>query len=153
MALGFEHRTSAGWLLPLRLAAGVLLLWAGVQKARTGFDASALLAQLIQWRGAGDTFGFFQQPLSELVTPRAALIARLVTAGEIATGALLLLGLFTRAGGLVALLLGATYFLASQQAAALLTALIGLAVMGSAAGRPLGLDGVIKARLPRYFLG
>lgn len=153
MALGLEKRTSLGWLGLLRLAVGALFLDALWEKVRTGFGGPALTAQLASWQAAGRTFGFYRAQLQALVLPHAELVARSVEAGELAAGLSLLLGFGSRAGALIGLALNVNYFLASHQAVNLLAGLVDVAVLVSAGGRALGLDGYLKARHPRWFLG
>ena len=153
MALGLEERVSLGWIGLLRIVAGGILLAAGLEKVTLGFDAPALLAQLAEWRTSGLTFGWANPLLEQHVVPRAGLFATLVTAGELAAGASLLLGLASRLGALAALLMNAAYFLASREDLNLLLVGVHLAVLVAAGGRALGLDGAVKRRLPWWFLG
>lgn len=153
MALGLEERTSLGWLALLRIAVGALFLDAGVQKLRQGFDGQALSAQLAQWQAAGRTFDFYRDQLAGLVLPRLDLTALAVISAELAAGASLVVGFASRAGALVGLFLNVNYFLASHQAINVLAGLVDVAVLVGAGGRALGLDGFIKTRRPRWFLG
>lgn len=153
MALGVEARTSLGWIGLLRAVAGGILLSAGFGKLSPPFDAPALIAQLSEWRTSGRSFSWTAQLIDQYVLPRADLFATLVTAGELAAGASLLLGLASRLGAFAALLMNLAYFLVSREDINLLMVGIHLAVLVTAGGRALGLDGAVKRRLPWWFLG
>ncbi len=153
MALGIEERASLAWVGLLRLALGALFLLGAVLKLRSGFAGPALVTQLGEWRTSGKTFSFFDRELHALVLPHAVAFARLVVAGEAVAGLSLLFGVGARAGALLAIVLGAAYFLASRQAIDVFVVLIALAVLATAGGRALGFDGAIRARRPKWFLG
>lgn len=153
MALGTEARTSLGWIGLLRAVAGGILLSAGVSKLTGRFDAPALITQLSEWRTSGRSFAWTAQLIDDHVLPRAALFATLVTAGELAAGASLLVGFASRAGAFAALLMNLAYFLVSREDINLLMIGIHLAVLVTAGGRALGLDCAVKRRLPWWFLG
>lgn len=153
MALGLDERISLGWLALLRVATGALFLQGGLDKLRSGFGAQALAAQLAAWSAAGRTFAFAQGKLDAEVLPRLELFAKLVTWGELLAGASLLLGLASRLGALAGLLLNVAFFLASRQEINLLMALVNLAALVVGGGRALGVDRLLKVRMPRYFLG
>lgn len=153
MAFGVEARTSLGWIGLLRAVAGGILLSAGIGKLSPRFDAPALITQLSEWRTSGRSFSWTGQLIDQYVLPRADLFAHLVTAGELAAGASLLVGLASRAGAFAALLMNLAYFLVSREDINLLMVGIHLAVLVTAGGRALGLDFAIKRRLPWWFLG
>jgi uncharacterized membrane protein YphA (DoxX/SURF4 family) len=153
MALGLEQRASLGWIGLLRIVTGGLFLWAGIEKLRSGFRGPALGVTLAAWAHDGRTFPFAYELVHTHVTPRLGDFAVAVVAGELVAGTSLFLGFASRLGAFVGLLLNVAYFLASRESINLLMAIVNLAVLVSAGGRALGLDGAIKARSPRWFLG
>lgn len=153
MALGIEQRASLGWIGLLRAVAGGILLFAGLSKLSPPFDAPALITQLADWKTSGHSFAWASQLINQHVVPRADLFATLVTAGEIAVGLSLLVGFGARLGAFAGLLMNLAYFLVSREDINLLLVGIHLAVLVTAGGRALGLDGAVKRRLSWWFLG
>lgn len=153
MVLGLAERRSLGWLALPRIVLGGLFLQAGARKLREGFDGAALQSQLDAWASGGQTMAFFRAHLEAYVLPWAGLVSGAVVAGELVAGISLLLGLGTRAGALIGLVLNVVYFLASGEQINLLAAPISLASLVAGGGRALGLDAAIRARRPRFFLG
>lgn len=153
MAFGLEQRSSLGWIALLRIVSGGLFLWAGIEKVRAGFRGPELAKTLDAWSAAGKTFAVAKEQLTTYVLPRIGDVAVAVVAGEIVAGASLLFGFASRLGALVALVLNVSYFLASRETINLLMAVVDMAVLVSGGGRALGLDGVIRANSPRWFIG
>lgn len=150
--MALSDQTSVGWLALPRLAAGALLLAAGIQKLRSGFDAATLTDTLAAWQQAGATVHFYSENILARLSPQLALVATLVTVGEVAAGAALVLGLGTRLAALAGLVLAVNYLAASGESVNWLLAATHVALLGGA-GRAFGLDGAIRARLPGWVLG
>jgi len=153
MALGFEERSSVGWLALPRIAIGALFVEAAARKISPRLGAEQLAAQLSAWSGEGRMSGLFREHLLPVVNGQLSTFATLATAGEIAAGASLVLGLASRAGALAALAMHAAYFLASGEQVNLLAGTVDLGVLVAGGGRALGLDGLIRRSSPRFFLG
>lgn len=153
MAFGLDQRVSLGWIALLRIVAGGVLLGAAFTKVALGFDAQALVGQLAAWQAEGRSFAWVKTLLDEHVVGDAAFFARLVVLGEICAGLSLVLGLASRVGALVALVLALAYFLASREDINLLLVGVHLAVLVTGAGRTLGLDLVLKRKWSWWFLG
>jgi uncharacterized membrane protein YphA (DoxX/SURF4 family) len=147
------QRASLIWIGLLRMINGGLFLWAGVKKLQIGFRGPELLNELKVWSHAGKTFDFAQDLLKQYVIPESGNFALAVTAGELVAGASLFVGFASRLGALIALVLNVSYFLASQETINLLMAVVDLAVLSSGGGRAIGIDGVMKARNPRWIFG
>jgi uncharacterized membrane protein YphA (DoxX/SURF4 family) len=147
-----SDRLSVGWLVLPRLAAGALLLSAGVQKLRAAFDGAALADALRGWQAAGATLSFYDQNIAPWVLAHAGLVAALVTWGELLAGASLVLGLATRLGALVGFALAANYLCASGEAVNALLLATHVALLGGA-GRAFGLDATIRSRVSAWFVG
>ena len=153
MPFGLEQRTPLLWIALQRIIAGGLFLWAGIEKIRQHFRGPELQKALDSWSAAGKTFGFAKEALAKYVLPRLGDVAAAVVAGELVAGCSLVLGLASRVGALIALLLNVAYYVASRESINLFMIVVALAVLVSGGGRTLGLDGSIKAGSPRWFLG
>ena len=106
----------SGWILvPLRLFLGVTFVYAGVQKLTDPqyFDPAArgYIGRQIAAFATGSPLHDF---LTSVAVPHAALFGALVAYGELAIGACVLLGLFSRVASLGGLLLNLTFFLSAD---------------------------------------
>jgi uncharacterized membrane protein YphA (DoxX/SURF4 family) len=153
MPFGTEQRSSLGWIGALRIITGGLFLFAAIQKLKDGFRGPALVTELRAWESAGRTFSFVKDLLAKQVYSRPGDAATTLVVGELVAGISLFLGLGSRVGGLVGFLLNVAYFLVNREAINLLMAVVNLAVLVSGGGRAFGLDGAIRTRMPRWFLG
>jgi uncharacterized membrane protein YphA (DoxX/SURF4 family) len=137
----------------LRIYLGILFLLASGPKLRGDFTAAlpGFLHQVALTKG----HGFYRNFIQQVVLPNVDLFARFVSWGELLVGVTLVLGLATRLSATVALVLLVNYMLAkgawfwypSSNDAAL--AAIAVALIIGAAGRTLGLDGILARRWPR----
>ena len=151
----------------LRIAVGIIFLWAGLEKALAPkpFDAAGFLLH-----ATNGTIGwpFVADPVAEgtIVNPTHGLwvalagsglmpaVNSLVVFGEVAIGVALILGLMTRFAALMGALMMTFFFLAAWDFAFgivnqhLTYALVCLAIAGLGAGRYYGLDGILAARAP-----
>jgi uncharacterized membrane protein YphA (DoxX/SURF4 family) len=151
-----SHWTYAAWVTLLRVYAGVFWIVHGVPKFLNGpafmppkgYFAEALSRALPMHHGAYHVF------LANVVAPNAYLFAELTRLGEVLTGCALLLGVFTRFGGLVGCFLAANYFmingefgnwrnLGSLEATAFVLSFMFLAIP---AGRVAGVDALLYRR-------
>jgi uncharacterized membrane protein YphA (DoxX/SURF4 family) len=143
------------WILViLRVHLGVILLLTVSGKlARNDFTAEML--QFLRRPGMAAAPAFYRDFIASVVIPHARLFAGLVIAGELAAGISLLLGLGTRIGAAIAMVLFVNYMLAkgrwfwspdSQDAAVFFEA---LAVLLGSAGRTFGLDALLFSRRAR----
>lgn len=95
--------------------------------------------------------------LTGTVLPHAQLFAWLIALSELAIGASMLLGLFARLGGLLAIVRALANILVAGHSSSgaetighnYMLALAGLVVLISAAGRAYGIDGWLVRRFPR----
>jgi uncharacterized membrane protein YphA (DoxX/SURF4 family) len=156
-------RTYASWLAALRIYTGIFWLLHGVPKLLNPkfFGSGGMMVGMIQ-DTAATTTGLYHDFLVNVVVPHAALFSHLVAWGETLTGVSLLLGLFTRLGGLVGIFLPLNYFmmkgaytsisgLGGMDAAAMALSAINLALP---TGLIWGLDGVLPwSRLGRRSAG
>jgi uncharacterized membrane protein YphA (DoxX/SURF4 family) len=146
--------TSAQALAVIRIGLGLYFFSFATQKVAGNFLSSgAGLGRQLQ-QGLGNSQEFYQPFLSGLVIPNADLFSRLVTLGELCVGVSMILGLLTRAGGIVAILLNLNYMLMkglfnSAGSVDRFFVLIELMMIVSAAGVVWGLDGAWSSSLAR----
>jgi len=150
--------TYAFWLSLFRIYAGAFWLMHGIPKFLKSEDFMPPNGMMTQFLNSQITHtgGFYQAFLTNVVLPNAWLFAELVRVGEVVTGCLLLLGFYTRLGGLIGVLLSLNY-ISTKGGLAHLSVWSGLdsaALVLSAlnvvlpTGRVLGVDGLL-ARLRR----
>lgn len=140
--------------LAVRLYCGYFFLKFGLQKATGGFGGAALRHTLQGW--ASETrYGFYVPLMKGVLIPHAEVFAFLVTAGEILVGAFLLCGFATRLAALIGMFLCLNFvfatgspLLSTEQPVMFLILLA--TTYATAAGRALGVDVLLKGRLPRW---
>ena len=140
--------------LPARLYAGYFFFRYGLGKITRGLGGAELHETLTQW-AAGPAYDFYTPFLHKVAIPHAGLFAHLVAYGEMAVGALLLVGCASRLAALGGIFLCLNFLFASG--APILSVetptvflLVLLTVYATAAGRALGLDALLKHRLPHW---
>jgi thiosulfate dehydrogenase (quinone) large subunit len=154
-----SSRTYAGWLALVRFLTGVMWLTHGVPKflhSDRFMPPSGLFATYVQ-HGVTSTTGPYHDFLANVVQPNAGLFAELVRLGEVCVGISLLLGLLTRLGGFVGILLPLNYLAARGGFGSVSEwgALDGSMMLLSAisfvlpTGRVAGIDGLFTRRSPR----
>lgn len=161
----YRERTYLGYFVMLRFYVGYVFLLAGWNKYSGGWlnpaPGSSPLAKVLNTWFSGDKPmppGWYHDLLSRMVLPNAHLFGILVALGELAVGVLLLLGLATRLGGLLAAVMTLNYFLATKHVGVVyvlenqLFILAGLLLMLSAAGRAWGVDFFLRRALPKGLL-
>lgn len=153
-----SHWTYAGWFTVLRIYAGLFWLSHGIPKFTNSamfMPPNGVMSQLVQKAATSQT-GFYHDFLANVVVPNISLFAELARLGEVLTGCSLLLGIFTRLGGLTGCLLTLNYMAAkgafgswetigSLDAAAFMLSFMMLVVP---AGRVAGVDALLW-RAPR----
>jgi len=152
-----SHWTYAGWFTVLRLYAGVFWLVHGIPKfldSAAFMPPSGFMPQIVQ-KAVMSQSGFYHDFLLNVVTPNITLFAELVRLGEVLVGCSLVLGVFTRFGGLVGCFLALNYMavsgefskwstIGSLDAAAFMLSFMMLAVP---AGRLAGIDALLGRRV------
>lgn len=151
--MNLKERTYLWYIALLRIYIGYYFLQQGIRKLLSGFPKGDWIGRQIGDVATLDLYPWYKHFLLSYVVPHHELFGYLVTIGEISVGTCLLLGLFTRLGAVVGLLLIINYFfgvglprggasLAQQQ-----TFIVCLVViLISNAGRALGLDGLLFGR-------
>ena len=102
----------AGSLRLLSIAMGVFLVAMSLDKIGWLADAGFLTQRLQEWRGAARPLARWY--LDTIALPGAPVFARMVPIGELATGAMLILGLRVRLAAAVALLMIVNFHVASD---------------------------------------
>jgi uncharacterized membrane protein YphA (DoxX/SURF4 family) len=148
--MNLRERTYLWYLAALRIYAGYYLLWQGVRKYQRNFPEGDWIGRQIGDIASLDLVHWYKRFLLDYVVPHQELFGYLVMIGEIAVGACLLLGLFTRFSAAIGLFMLINYYLgpgmarggaslAQQQTFIMLLAIFILANPG----RTLGLDGLV----------
>lgn len=148
-----SHWTYAGWFTLLRLYAGAFWLSHGVPKFLSPaafMPPNGYFAMEVQ-NGITKHHGLYHAFIASMVAPNQTLFADLVRIGEVLTGCLLLLGLFTRFGGLLGCFLSLNYFtinggFGNWQSIGLLDAaafMLSFMFLAVPAGRVAGLDALL----------
>lgn len=151
-----QGRPYDAWLGLFRIYAGLFWLTHGIPKflnPQMFMPPGGYMAQMVARATAGTT-GSYHDFLVQTVGPHLVLFAELVRFGEVLTGISLLLGLFSRFGGLVGCVLAVNYMLAAGE----LRSLTVIGTLDGAAfaisflalvlplGRIAGLDAVLGRR-------
>jgi len=148
--MNLKERTYLWYLAVLRIYVGYYLLFQGIRKFQRDFPKGDWIGRQIGDLATLDLYPWYKNFLQSYVVPHSELFGYLVMIGEIAVGACLLLGLFTRVNALVGLFMLINYYLgpgtarggamiAQQQTFIILLAIFVLANPG----RTLGLDGLL----------
>jgi uncharacterized membrane protein YphA (DoxX/SURF4 family) len=106
--------TYAFWLAILRIYVGAFWLMHGVAKFResaTFMPPSGMIVTFLN-SAMSNTSGPYHAFLAGTVLPNIAIFAELVRLGEVVAGSLLLLGFFSRVGGLIGMALALNYLTA-----------------------------------------
>jgi thiosulfate dehydrogenase [quinone] large subunit len=148
--MNLKERTYLWYLSVLRIYVGFYLLRQGVGKFQRDFPRGDWIGRQIGDLSTLDLYPWYKKFLLDYVVPHHELFGYLVMTGEIAVGACLLLGLFTRFSAVVGLLMLINYFLGVGMArggatlAQQQTFIIALAIFVLAnPGRTIGLDGLL----------
>ena len=148
--MNLKERTNLWYISVLRIYIGYYLLWQGFRKFQRNFPKGDWIGRQIGDVGSLDLFPWYKKFLLDYVVPQQELFGYLVMIGELAVGAGLLLGLFTRFSAVVGLVLLINYYLGPGMArggatlAQQQTLIVALAIfILSNPGRTLGLDGLL----------
>jgi thiosulfate dehydrogenase (quinone) large subunit len=151
------ERIPLGYLFPLRILCGLILLIEGWGKLQGGWlHGTALLNTLGGWLDAGKPYHFFI-PMVESARAHPKIFGALITTGELVIGVSMLLGLLTRVSAflgavmLFSIAFGAGQGLAPPGNAVLMGALFVLFIFAPP-GRVLGLDTSLRGRLPSWMV-
>ncbi|HEX3698169.1 MAG TPA: DoxX family membrane protein [Polyangia bacterium] len=152
-----NERFPTAVLLPLRLLVGVMLVMSGYSKFTAGWlHGDALLKTLNAWSEGEKTYRFFL-PVIETARAHPKIFGTLVTAGELAIGASMVLGVLTRLFAFLGMAMLFSFALGAGQnlsppGNALLMGAILFTFVFAPPGRVLGVDQALRARLPRWMV-
>ena len=148
--MNLREHTYLWYLAVLRIYVGYYMLLQGVRKFQRDFPKGDWIGRQIGDLNTLELYPWYKKFLLDYVVPHHELFGYLVMVGEIAVGACLLLGLFTRWSALIGLFMMVNYYLGSGIArggatlAQQQTFIVALAIFALAnPGRTLGLDGLI----------
>jgi uncharacterized membrane protein YphA (DoxX/SURF4 family) len=151
------ERIPLGYLVPLRILCGLILLLEGWGKLQHGWlHGTPLLTMLDGWIEANKTYGFFV-PVVQAAHAHPKIFGALITFGELTIGTSMLLGLVTRLGAFLGVLLLFSIAFSGGQGLvppgnALVMGAIFVLFIFAPPGRVLGLDAALRARLPRWMV-
>ena len=148
--MNLRERTYLWYLAALRIYVGYYLLMQGVRKFQHSFPKGDWIGRQIGDIGALEIYPWYKKLLVEYVVPHHELFGYLVMIGELAVGACLLVGLFTRAAALIGWFMSVNYYLAVGMARGgtlsahqeILLVVLAIFVLANP-GRTLGLDGLL----------
>ncbi len=148
--MNLKERTYLWYIALLRIYVGYYMLTQGIRKFQRDFPKGDWIGREIGNVPTLDLYPWYKKFLLDYVAPHHELFGYLITAGEIAAGACLFLGLFTRCGALAGLFLVINYYLAigmvrgGDQLTQQQMFIVALAIFVLAnPGRTLGLDGLL----------
>ena len=148
--MNLKERTYLWYISLLRVYIGYYFLSQGIRKYQRHFPKGDWIGRQIGDIATVDLYPWYKRFLLDYVVPHQELFGNLVMIGEIAVGACLLLGFFTRFSALVGLFMVINYYLGPGMAkgGAMLaqqqTFIVALVIFALAnPGRTLGLDGLL----------
>ena len=151
--------TYARWLALVRILTGGMWLAHAIPKFTKSDEfmpPNGLITVYVN-NGLQHTSGIYHSFLAGTVQPNLALFAELVRVGEMVTGIILVLGAFTRAGGLLGMLLTLNYLSARGPLVSSMTlqsldfclfVLSGVSLV-LPTGRVFGIDGILSRPKPQ----
>lgn len=148
--MNLKERTYLWYISVLRIYIGYYLLQQGIRKFQRDFPKGDWIGRQIGDIPTLDLYSWYKAFLQNYVVPHSELFGYLVMVGEIAVGACLLLGLFTRFNAGIGLFMLINYYLGPGMArggaslAQQQTFIVALVIfMLANPGRTLGLDGLL----------
>jgi thiosulfate dehydrogenase (quinone) large subunit len=152
-----NERIPLATLVPLRVICGLILVLEGWSKLQGDWlHGTPLATSLGNWLAADKPYGFFL-PIVKNAHAHPKVFGALVTIGELAVGISLLAGVLTRLGSALGALMLFSFAFGNGQGLvppgnAVLMGLICLMFVAAPPGRVLGVDVVLRSRLPRWMV-
>jgi len=152
-----NERIPLATLVPLRVICGLILVLEGWSKLQGDWlHGTPLATSLGNWMAADKPYGFFL-PIVKNAHAHPKVFGALVTIGELAVGISLLAGVLTRIGSALGALMLFSFAFGNGQGLvppgnAVLMGLICLMFVAAPPGRVLGVDVLLRSRLPRWMV-
>jgi thiosulfate dehydrogenase [quinone] large subunit len=152
-----NERIPLATLVPLRVICGLILVVEGWSKLQGDWlHGTPLATSLGNWLAADKPYGFFL-PIVKNAHAHPKVFGALVTIGELAVGISLLAGVLTRLGSALGALMLFSFAFGNGQGLvppgnAVLMGLICLMFVVAPPGRVLGVDVLLRSRLPRWMV-
>jgi thiosulfate dehydrogenase [quinone] large subunit len=152
-----NERIPLATLVPLRVICGLILVLEGWSKLQGDWlHGTPLASSLGNWLAADKPYGFFL-PVVKNAHAHPKVFGALVTIGELAVGISLLAGVLTRLGSALGALMLFSFAFGNGQGLvppgnAVLMGLICLMFVAAPPGRVLGVDVLLRSRLPRWMV-
>jgi thiosulfate dehydrogenase [quinone] large subunit len=152
-----NERIPLATLVPLRVICGLILVLEGWSKLQGDWlHGTPLATSLGNWLAADKPYGFFL-PIVKNAHAHPKVFGALVTIGELAVGISLLAGVLTRLGSALGALMLFSFAFGNGQGLvppgnAVLMGLICLMFVVAPPGRVLGVDVLLRSRLPRWMV-
>ena len=148
--MNLKERTNLWYISALRIYVGYYFLSQGYRKYERNFPHGDWVGRQIGDIAGLDLYPWYKRFLLDYVVPHQELFGYVVVIGELAVGACLLLGLFTRFSAIVGLFMVINYWLGPGMARGGITLahqqifIVSLAIFVlSNPGRAWGLDGLL----------
>jgi thiosulfate dehydrogenase [quinone] large subunit len=151
------ERFPLAYLFPLRILCGVILVMEGWGKLHGDWmHGTPLATTLGNWIAADKPYGFFL-PMVKLGAAHPKIFGSLVTIGELTVGLSMLFGVLTRISAALGALMLLSFAMGAGQGLAppgnaLLMGVLFLLFVAVPPGRFLGIDTVLRSRLPRWMV-
>ena len=152
-----NERIPLATLVPLRVICGLILVLEGWSKLQGDWlHGTPLATSLGNWLAADKPYGFFMGVV-KTAHAHPKVFGALVRIGELAVGISLLAGVLTRLGSALGALMLFSFAFGNGQGLvppgnAVLMGLICLMFVAAPPGRVLGVDVLLRSRLPRWMV-
>jgi uncharacterized membrane protein YphA (DoxX/SURF4 family) len=152
-----NERIPLATLVPLRVICGLILVLEGWSKLQGDWlHGTPLASSLGNWLSADKPYRFFL-PVVKNAYAHPKVFGALVTIGELSVGISLLAGVLTRLGSALGALMLFSFAFGNGQGLvppgnAVLMGLICLMFVAAPPGRVLGIDVLLRSRLPRWMV-
>lgn len=155
MIKNFREQTHLGYIAILRILIGFFFLMSGISKYSSGFLQKPILKGVLQKWAEGNPNIWYKSFLLDTAVPNYEIFAYLVVYGEILVGFCLLLGLLTRISSAFGIFMNINFLLGNGWSGTanknvnILFIALQIIFIASAAGRSIGIDGILKKRFSK----
>lgn len=155
MIKNFREQTHLGYIAILRILIGFFFLMSGISKYSSGFLQKPILRGVLEKWAEGNPNLWYKSFLLNTAIPNYEIFSYLVVYGETLVGLSLLLGLLTRISSVFGIFMNINFFLGNQWISPanknvnILFIVLQIIFIISAAGRSVGVDGILKKRFSK----